>query len=621
MRILSLTYASRAATRTIYFLLFAATFFWLPVSAAAQSAVQQGSLEQRIQSHLKHGEFPAAIELAKSTDDAQSDKWLRDIAVAQHKSQAATAAYKTVEMIRSDEARYRTLANFIGETESRSGGSGFGSAPTDGGGQNNGRQNNGQGGITEADFTPLIDLIKSTVDPEGWDDTNGDGTIQAYPAGVFVDPSGTLHRMRTDSKRSLKLLKKKSQSDSGNRVAAKSSTLRKVSLNRLEKQAQLLAAQGKPVSDVMQNLAGIYEIEYLMLVPETGDVIIAGPAGDWEDDAEGRPANKSTRHPTLQLDDLVVCLRNAQAANKKNGDFANNGKFGCSITPRQKNLADTKQFLANSKLKGAAWRKELRKTLGKQDIEVFGIDARTHAGRVLVEADYRMKLVAMGLEDSIPEIPSYLDRIQLAPGGGLPPMDVVRWWFTMNYQDVVADEEREVFTFDGTGVKVLSENEFIDDQGKRVHTGKSKGPTAGYARDFTRNFEKIADKYPVYRQLKNVFDMAIVSAIIRNQKLDQRANWNLTYFGESDSYSAFNYRPRLSDAPNQVDSVMNHRIINERKKSSTVKHTLIGVSGGITFDSMKVVLANNMKIDDSGELDDVVKEAQPSTDDIKWWWD
>ena len=618
MRILSLTYASKTATQTIFFLLLAATFFWLPSSAVAQSVAE------RIQSHLKHGEFPAAIKLATSASNAaEADKWLHDIAVAQRHAQAPAAAYKTVEMIRSDEARYRTLANFISDSEIEYGGSNNRNVPENHGGNsnNNVRQPNGQGGITVNDFMPLIDLIKSTVDPEGWDDTNGDGTIQAYPAGVFVDPSGTLHRMRTDSKRSLKLLKKKSSTDSGNRNAAQSSTLRKVSLNRLEKKAQLLAAQGKPVSDLMQNLAGIYEIRYLMLVPETGDVIIAGPAGDWENDAEGRPANKSTKHPTLQLDDLVVCLRNAQAANKKNGDFANNGKFGCAITPRQKNLAETKQFLAKSKLKGAAWRKELRKTLGKQDIEVFGIDARTHAGRVLVEADYRMKLVAMGLEDSIPEIPSYLDRVKLAPGGGLPPMDVVRWWFTMNYQDVVADEDREVFTFDGTGVKVLSENEFIDDQGKRVHTGQSKGPTAGYARDFTKNFEKIANKYPVYRQLKNVFDLAIVSAIIRNQKLDQRAGWNLTYFGESDSYSAFNYRPRLSDAPNQVDSVMNHRIINERKKSSTVKHTLIGVSGGITFDSMKVVLGNNMKTDSSGELDDVVKDAQPSEEDIKWWWD
>jgi len=589
---------------------FIASFGMSDFASAQAGNEADVSVEDRIVSHLRFGEFPAAIDLAKQQSAADSDKLLKKISQAQRQAGAPQAAYKTVELIQSDQQRYLTLANFIGGGGSGNTGAGTGNSGPNEAGRPAG--NAGRGGITAADFDPLIDLIKSTVDPEGWDDTNGDGTIQAYPAGVFVDPAGTLHRMRTDSRKSLKLLKKESKKDSGNRVARKTSQLRKVSLNRLEKQAQLLAAQGKPIDDVMQNLAGIYEISYLMFVPETNDVIIAGPAGNWQQDDEGRIVNASTEKPTLQMDDLVVCLRNV---------YSNNGKFGCAITPRQENLRDTKQFVSKSKLKGKAWRTKLRETLGKQDIEVFGVDPETHAGRVLVEADYRMKLVAMGLEDTIPEIPSYLSRIQLAPGGGLPPMDVVRWWFTMNYKDVVADPEKEIFTFTGTGVKVLSENELIDDQGVRVHTGKSKGPTAGYARDFTENFDKIADKYPVYRQLKNVFDLAIVSAIIRNQRLDKRAGWNLTYFGENESYSALNYRPRTSHAPNQVESVMNHRVINERKKSSTVKHTLIGVSGGITFDSMKVVMANKMKTDDSGELNDVMESASPLAEDVKWWWD
>ena len=58
-----------------------------------------------------------------------------------------------------------------------------------------------------------------------------------------------------------------------------------------------------------------------------------------------------------------------------------------------------------------------------------------------------------------------------------------------------------------------------------------------------------------------------------------------------------------------------------RDRSSTVKHTLIGVSGGITFDSMKVVMANKMKTDNSGELDDVMESASPLAEDVKWWWD
>ena len=584
----------------------------LTISGGHSTAWAQDSSESinaRIQSHLKYGEFPAAIELVKRLPTQDSDQWLQAIATAQHQAGANAGAFKSIGMISADRARYAVLANLTGPVGSESENSTVGSSDNLVGSN---LKAGASGGITEADFDPLIDLIKSTIDIEGWDDTNGDGTIQAYPPGVFVDSTGTLHKLHVDAKHSLKVLKQQSKRDSGNRLAGQPSELRKVSLNRLEKQAQLLAAQGKPIDDVMQNLAGMYEIHYLMLLPETNDIVIVGRAGAWEKDFEGRMINSETGKPTLRLDDLVVCLRNA---------YREAGKFGCAITPRQKNLAETKKFIEESSLTGKAWRTRLRETLGKQDIEVFGIDSRTHAGHVLVEADYRMKLVAMGLEKTIPEIPSYLDRIQLLPGGGLPPLDVVRWWFTMNYDDVIADEALEAFTFTGTGVKVLSENEMIDDQGGRIHTNQSKGPTAGYARDFTRHFDKIANEYPVYRQLKNLFDLAIVSALIRDQQLDQRAGWHLTFFGESMSYADLTYELSLSDAPKQVDSVMNHRVITERKQSSTLKHTLIGVSGGISFDSMSVVKRDSMKPDSNGKLAKLADGSIPSDDLQNWWWD
>ncbi len=47
------------------------------------------------------------------------------------------------------------------------------------------------GGITEADFEPLIDLIKTTIDPESWDDTNGDGTIQSFVPNLSLIVSQT----------------------------------------------------------------------------------------------------------------------------------------------------------------------------------------------------------------------------------------------------------------------------------------------------------------------------------------------------------------------------------------------------------------------------------------------
>lgn len=47
------------------------------------------------------------------------------------------------------------------------------------------------GGVTEADFDNLIDLIKSTIAPDDWDDTNGDGSIQAFVPNLSLIVSNT----------------------------------------------------------------------------------------------------------------------------------------------------------------------------------------------------------------------------------------------------------------------------------------------------------------------------------------------------------------------------------------------------------------------------------------------
>ena len=122
-------------------------------------------------------------------------------------------------------------------------------------------------------------------------------------------------------------------------------------------------------------------------------------------------------------------------------------RFGCNITPTQASLADVNAYVAEtgkSPLKPGqrdTWLKQLREKLGKQEIEVFGIDPRTRAGLVLVEADYRMKLVGMGLEEGVLGVPSYLQMINVPKGQSPPPMDVLRWWFTLNYDAVAATSE------------------------------------------------------------------------------------------------------------------------------------------------------------------------------------
>ena len=153
---------------------------------------------------------------------------------------------------------------------------------------------------------------------------------------------------------------------------------------------------GPPERDML-NLAGLEKIKYVLVYPETGDLVLAGPASDWRIDDEGRHVSRTSGRPILQLDDLVVVL--ALPASQADGTF------GCSIDPTEDGLARTKQFAEAVEQHAAqaggsappGSRSCASRWAGSRS-SVDGIDPRTRVAQVLVEADYRMKLVGMGLE-------------------------------------------------------------------------------------------------------------------------------------------------------------------------------------------------------------------------------
>ena len=386
------------------------------------------------------------------------------------------------------------------------------------------------------------------------------------------------------------------------------SPLRMVSLTRLERAVQLRAAAGRAPSEEMQMLAGLERVKYVWVFPETHDVVLAGPADDWQQDAEGRLVTKGSSHPVLRLDDLVVVLRYMQSAA--------DARFGCSITPTEEGLARTRAFVAESSqtpLKpGHAdeWLEKLRSQLGRQNIVIHGIDPHTRVGRVMVEADYRMKLVGMGLEEGVLGVPSYLSGVQLNKDGTAPPLDVLRWWFTLNYDAIRATPQHDGFELVGQGVKVLSENELLTATGQHVHTGGSSVLNHQFAHDFTEHFPELAAKYPVYAELQNIFDLALVGALVRTEKLPDRADWHLTCFGDPKQYPV-----ELHDAPETVESVINHRVVNKA-------HILVGVSGGVSVDPNKLLQTPDLMKLDYGVLQGQRGAFKPKTASPEvWWWE
>ncbi|TWT30590.1 DUF1598 domain-containing protein [Blastopirellula retiformator] len=538
---------------------------------------------------LAAGEFPPAIQLAKQAQTAeQRDQMFARLARAQAAGGAKQAALASVRSISSDQYRTETLIGLEKPLTTRPG---------------------AMGGGVEPDFDQLIDLITTTIQPESWEELGGPGAIAPFESGVYVDSKGTLQRAQLeDHSGRLEMLRKSTAADSGNRRVAVSSPLRKISLNRLEREVHLRMAAGEPLDDEMKRLAGIYKIKYVMVYPATGDVVIAGPASGWTPNAEGRIVSTETERPTLRLDDLVVVMRNAQR---------DGGRYGCSITPYQEKLAATKEFLAKSAEKNInprqrdKWLEDLRQTLGKQEIEVYGVDPDTHVARILVEADYHMKRIGMGLEEGTLGVPSYLSMIKVEPGQSPPPMDVLRWWFALNYTAVATTEGRNIFELRGPGVQVLSENELLAQDGERIHTGKSTQLNENFAHNFTKHYEELAKKYPVYAELENIFDLTLIAAVIQKEHLAAKGDWGQTYFG-----AGGRYRPERLLVAKEVETIMNHRVFDK-------KHIIAGVSGGVSVDASSLLKDNFIHEDEYGLMDADLKGSVTPKDlaPEAWWWD
>ena len=91
------------------------------------------------------------------------------------------------------------------------------------------------------------------------------------------------------------------------------SELRKVSLTRLERIIAEKIAAGSGPDNVMKHMAGLTRIEYVFCYPETGDIVVAGPAEPWGEDLAGRKLGIASGRPVIELQDMITAMRGIRA--------------------------------------------------------------------------------------------------------------------------------------------------------------------------------------------------------------------------------------------------------------------------------------------------------------------
>lgn len=413
---------------------------------------------------------------------------------------------------------------------------------------------------------------------------------------VFTDPTGELTRQRINAAKA-----------SLNREVQKPSRLRKVSLNRLEQAIAKRYAEGKAETDEMKYLAGLTRITHVFYLPETKDIVIAGPAEGFFENIAGRVVGMHSDKTILQLQDLVVALR----CFSPDGDQTR--QIGCSIDPTQEGLKRMREYLVSiagkvrpTQADAMAVAQGLKENLGLQEVKIIGISDKTHFAQVLVEADYRMKLIGIGLEKPQANIPSYVSKVRPAQ---VARNALTRWYFQPDYDSVLVSEDQNAMQLVGKGVKLVTENEVVAPDGVRQRTNKRDLASMAFCTAFTKNYNQMADTTAVYAELRNLVDMSIVAAFIQKEDFYGRAGWDMELFGDEDQFPVETYT-----APRQVATA-----VNAIFKGNSL---MTPVGGGVDIQPLKAVAEERIKYDSRGLIKKVRETIKvDGLKDDQWWWD
>lgn len=426
------------------------------------------------------------------------------------------------------------------------------------------------------------------------------------PGGVEIDATGVLNlKTQLDGNGILDRQLAAAARQSLGQDLQTTSQLRKVSLNRLEQECAKLLEAGKPLPEDMLQLAGLTRITNVFFYPETNDIVIAGPAEGFYRNGQNTVVGLESGNATLHLEDMVVALR----AFGPKGERA--GTISCSIDPTPEGLSRLRQAYSSVQQQFTAGAEQqvlqlFQQALGMQNITVTGIAAETRMARVLVEADYQMKLIGIGLVQPKARVKSYVAGSDPAAG---TQNSLQRWFFQPNYECVQVNADRTAMQLVGNGVKLLSEDERVAGDGSRAGTGKSNRASRDFCGSFTSEYDTLSKLIPVFAELRNVMDMTIAAAYIQKSGLFQRAEWEMATFMNEEQMPTKRF-----NAPKQVAPA-----INAVWKGNFL---MTPIGGGVNIQPLYALNSDKVQEEANGEISAVRDSI--TVDGLaegQWWWD
>ncbi|XZE56336.1 DUF1598 domain-containing protein [Planctomycetaceae bacterium SH139] len=577
--------------------------------ASGQDSVPSPSTEtEKFSLHLQAGEFATARKLIPQLSADRRDWAKSQLATMLGTSGYAGAAAETVGAIGQPAVRQATIERFRERVAD------YGSALSYGAGAGSRDRlpaGGGSGGAAIADFDSLMNLIQTTIAPDTWEALGGPSTMAPYRAGIHVDPQGLVRDIAVGGSDQLANLRAQTLGITRGAAEIKSNTnwtapsnLRVVSLKRLRTALLANGIAGLPASNSMQNLAGLSEIQYLILSED--DVLLAGRVGGIDPAAGPWPRDLDSGKVALGLE-----LLTASAAAVLDGQ-----PYGCSIDPTEAGLQAAQQVaagIARKEIPTATAAAALADALGPQNISLFAVLPDAPLAWLLVDADRHMKQLALGEHPLPPGVFNYLEIIEQsvkrAPNAAVPSGQMLRLWFAAQPKSIRKSNEGDTFELSGSPLRLISAKEFANQQGERQQAGEDPLGQA-FTKQFNQNFRSIASQYPVYDRLRGAFELTAAMQLLRQTVGPQEYR---ELVGELSQPELF--LDASLATPKQCQSIAVRHTI----RSGRQRHEVYVASGGVHIDPAQTSLTS---ITTYPQLDSLREQLQPQpVENDRWWWD
>ncbi len=289
-------------------------------------------------------------------------------------------------------------------------------------------------------------------------------------------------------------------------------TIRALSLRRLE--ARLTDCRRRSdCSEKASYLDDLTIIDGYLTDPRDRDIILLG--------------RSAPDRPPLHVEDFAVALRSAWGKyDERRGNTIYTSDPGCSIDPDPTVIRELEGLagrISTSDTDGGleAWNRICHKP---QKVRVMGVPFHSRFARIMVEADYDMKSQVDGSDPlEISGLVSLTDmtlaqvrrQVKAGKSRGFALSSMNRFWF--NPGDNLFEEASGMVLIRRSPVTLLTHQTFVNAGGK-IADAAARDPLAElFAANFTRLFDQVAKRRPIFRELEGLFRFVAVARILEGK--------------------------------------------------------------------------------------------------------